>query len=79
MSSGRASRQKGDSTERAIVRLLRGIWIRSRPRGAEMTAPVNVVIEHAITADMDNGRPLPPLIVDGVVWRVVRRLPGGRT
>jgi hypothetical protein len=44
-----------------------------------MTAPVNVVIEHAITADMDNGRPLPPLIVDGVVWRVVRRLPGGRT
>jgi hypothetical protein len=38
-----------------------------------------IVIEHAITADMDNGRPLPPLIVDGVVWRVVRRLPGGRT
>jgi hypothetical protein len=36
-----------------------------------MTAPVNV-IEHAITVDMDNGRLLPPLIVDGVVWRIVR-------
>jgi hypothetical protein len=44
-----------------------------------MTAPVNLVIEYAITVDMDNGRPLPPLIVDGVVWRIVRRLPGSRT
>jgi hypothetical protein len=38
-----------------------------------------LAIEHAVTADMDDGQPLPPLIVDGVVWRVVRRWPGNRT
>ena len=28
---------------------------------------------------MDDGQPLPPLILDGVVWRVVRRLADART
>jgi hypothetical protein len=37
------------------------------------------VVEHAMTTDMDDGQALPPLITDGVVWRVVHRLPDGRT
>lgn len=32
-----------------------------------------LVVEHAVTVDMEDGQPLPPLIEDGVVWRVVRR------
>ena len=35
----------------------------------------HLIVEYADTADMDDGQPLPPLIVDGVVWCVVRRLP----
>jgi hypothetical protein len=35
-------------------------------------------VEHTITADMADGQPLPPLIEDGILWRVVRRA-GGRT
>lgn len=37
-----------------------------------------LAIEHAVTADMDDGQPLPPFIEDGYVWHVVRRA-GGRT
>jgi hypothetical protein len=37
-----------------------------------------LTIEHAITADMADGQPLPPLIEDGIVWCRVRR-DGGRT
>jgi hypothetical protein len=40
---------------------------------------VGLIVEYADTADMDDGQPLPPLILDGVVWRVVRRLAGART
>jgi hypothetical protein len=41
---------------------------------------VVLIVEHADTADMNNGQPLPPFIDDDcAVWRVVRRLPGGRT
>jgi hypothetical protein len=29
------------------------------------------VIEHLVTADMDDGQPLPPYIDDDVIWRVV--------
>jgi hypothetical protein len=36
-------------------------------------------IEHAVTADMANGQPLPPYIEDGVVWHVVRRANGRTT
>jgi hypothetical protein len=35
-------------------------------------------IEHSVTVDMADGQPLPPLIENGVVWRVVRRA-NGRT
>jgi hypothetical protein len=38
----------------------------------------SLLIEHADTADMDDGQPLPPLIVEGAVWCVVRRS-GART
>jgi hypothetical protein len=34
---------------------------------------IAVVIEHATTADMDDGQPLPPFIEDGVIWHVARR------
>ena len=40
---------------------------------------VGLIIEHATTVDLADGQPLPPLIFDGVVWRVVRRLAGART
>jgi hypothetical protein len=32
-----------------------------------------IAIDHVVTADMDDGQPLPPFIEDGVVWCVVRR------
>ena len=35
-------------------------------------------IEHNVTHDLDDGQPCPPVIEDGVAWRVVRRA-GGRT
>jgi hypothetical protein len=31
------------------------------------------IVEHATTSDMDDGRPLPPLIEGGIVWHVVYR------
>jgi hypothetical protein len=39
----------------------------------------SLCIEHSITADMADGRPLPPLIKDGVVWHVVSRTNGRTT
>lgn len=33
-------------------------------------------IEHSVTADMDDGQALPPLIEDGFTWHVVRRAKG---
>jgi hypothetical protein len=36
-------------------------------------------VEHAVTADMDDGQPLPPLIEDGVAWHAVRRIDGRTT
>ena len=38
-----------------------------------------LIVEYADTTDMNDGQPLPPLIVDGVVWHVVRRLPSAHT
>jgi hypothetical protein len=35
-------------------------------------------VEHTVTADMADGQPLPPLIENGVTWRVVCRA-GGHT
>jgi hypothetical protein len=35
-----------------------------------------LVVEHAVTHDMEDGQPLPPYY-GGAVWHVVRRLPGG--
>jgi hypothetical protein len=35
-----------------------------------------LAIDHVITADMDDGQPLPPFIEDGVIWCVVRRQHG---
>ena len=35
-----------------------------------------IAIDHVVTADMDDGQPLPPFIEDGVVWCVVRRQRG---
>jgi hypothetical protein len=32
-----------------------------------------LAIEHAVTADMADGQPMPPLIEDGLVWHMVRR------
>jgi hypothetical protein len=43
-----------------------------------MSRPI-LVIEHTTTHDMEDGQPLPPLIVDGAFWCVVRRLPGNRS
>jgi hypothetical protein len=40
---------------------------------------VGLIIEHTTTVDMPDGQPLPPLIFDGVVWRVVCRLASART
>jgi hypothetical protein len=37
---------------------------------------LTIAIEHAVTADMADGQPLPPLIESGVPWRVVRRADG---
>ena len=37
-----------------------------------------LVVEYAVTVDMDDGQPLPPYVDDGI-WRIVRRLPGNRT
>jgi hypothetical protein len=39
----------------------------------------SIIVEYVDTADMADGQPLPPYIDDGVVWRVVRRLPDSRT
>ena len=33
-------------------------------------------IEHAVTADIADGQPLPPFIEDDVIWHVVRRADG---
>jgi hypothetical protein len=44
-----------------------------------MSAFSAVIIEHAVTVDMEDGQPLPPLIVDEAVWHMVRHLPGNRT
>jgi hypothetical protein len=33
-------------------------------------------IEHAVTVDMDDGQPLPPLIEDGSTWHLVHRADG---
>jgi hypothetical protein len=33
-------------------------------------------IDHDLTADLPDGQPCPPFIVDNVVWRIVRRFPG---
>ena len=42
------------------------------------TAPM-LVIEHAVTANMDDGQSLPPIIEDGAIWCVVHPLPGRKT
>jgi hypothetical protein len=38
--------------------------------------PCQLAIEHGVTADMPDGQALPPLIENGVPWRVVRRADG---
>jgi hypothetical protein len=38
-----------------------------------------LMIEHAVTCNMDDGQSLPPIIEDGVVWHAVCPLPGART
>lgn len=38
-------------------------------------SPPVLAIDHDLTADM-NGRPMPPLIDEDVVWQVVRHFPG---
>ena len=35
-----------------------------------------LAIEYAVTADMNDGQPLPPFIEDGRVWHVVSRADG---
>ena len=39
----------------------------------EIECGIYLIIEHLITADMDDGQPLPPLIEDGIIWCVVCR------
>jgi hypothetical protein len=41
-----------------------------------MTRGYRLDIQHAVTADMPDGQALPPLIENGVPWRVVRRADG---
>jgi hypothetical protein len=36
-----------------------------------MTA--TLFIEHAVTADMNDGQPLPPFIENGVIWYAIQR------
>ena len=38
-----------------------------------------LVIQHAVTHDMEDGQSLPPIIEDGVIWHVVRRTDGCTT
>jgi hypothetical protein len=40
---------------------------------------MNLVIEHAVTADMPDGQPLPPYFDNGAVWCVVRCADGRTT
>jgi hypothetical protein len=47
----------------------------TRPTPAGAICPT-LVIERAVTADMDDGQPMPPFIDDGVVWHVARRANG---
>jgi hypothetical protein len=35
-----------------------------------------LIIEYATTADMEDGQALPPLILDGAIWHIVRRMAG---
>jgi len=54
--------------------------LRHRPQGdvAMISMPV-LVIQHAVTHDMEDGQSLPPIIEDGVIWHVVRRTDGCTT
>jgi hypothetical protein len=38
--------------------------------------PSPLRVEHALTADMADGQPLPPFIEDRIVWHLVRRADG---
>jgi hypothetical protein len=49
--------------------------MRSLARSLSKNNP-ELSVEHAVTADMADGQPLPPLIEDGIVWHVVRRANG---
>jgi hypothetical protein len=40
--------------------------------------PCQLAIQHVVTADMDDGQPLPPFFEDGRPWHLVRRA-GGRS
>jgi hypothetical protein len=52
---------------------------KTSPRTIQARSRYALCIEHAVTANMDDGQQLPPFIEDNVVWHVVRRLPNGRT
>jgi hypothetical protein len=39
-------------------------------------ANLDLAIEHAVTADMADGQPLPPLIEDGRAWHLMHRADG---
>jgi hypothetical protein len=42
-----------------------------------MTAASRIlIVEHVVTADMDDGQPLPPYTDDDVIWRAVRQADG---
>jgi hypothetical protein len=40
---------------------------------------MSLIIEHLVTADMNDGQPLPPFYERDAIWCVVRRLPDQMT
>jgi hypothetical protein len=50
--------------------------VASSPHLSNRPGLFKIAIDHVVTADMDDGQPLPPFIEDGVVWCVVRRQHG---
>ncbi len=68
-----------DGPQARLVRPRNPTAITLEGRGLWADLGARLIVEYAETADMDDGQPLPPLIVDGAVWCIVRRLPDART
>jgi hypothetical protein len=64
----------------SLVKLRNPTAIPVEGSGSGPDLSAGLIVEYADTADMPDGRCLPPLDEgDDAVWRVIRRLPGART